>query len=109
MKIVIHNTQIKVNTGRACLINIPRSNENVWVPGSLLFKNRDGFSSTLYLPNEFNFRNDTGNINYSSKELAHKFETVNVLNKHDEAITIHHVPEPRKPIKKRAISNDLIR
>lgn len=110
-KLQIHNTQIKHDTGRMSLVSVPKSNNSVWLPDKLIYADNNGYSSTIYVPDDFTFsavRGKTIKFEMSGIDVQQAFTSVNVLEKSKEVFR-HNEPKPMEPVKERVIDADLAR
>ena len=110
-KLQIHNTQIKHDTGRMSLVSVPKSNNSVWLPDKLIYADNNGYSSTIYVPDDFTFeavRGKTIKFQMSGNDVQDAFSTINVLEKSKEVFR-HNKPKPVDPLNERVIDNDLVR
>lgn len=99
MKIEINVNQVKYDTGKAMLITIPRTKSwKFWMPSSLVYANRDGFSMSVYVPESMDIHCVDKNgkkFEMPADQLTSYFQQVSIGKK--QSATWRHKPDSIDP------------
>lgn len=110
MKLLINANQVKYDTGKAFLIKIPRTKGwKFWMPAKLVYRNRDGHSKSVYIPDDMEIHCVDGKgkkFEIDTEQLASYFDHISIGQKQDPIY--HHVPE-RVEAKEATADEELMR
>lgn len=106
MKFRINNNQIKYDTGRAILVKIPWTKYTTWIPQSLAYADKNGWSTTIYVPDGMTFRimHDKALVEeVSNKDFYDYFQSIHISDKKPHVpVKFTHLPPKLDPVRRDA-------